>query len=134
MRKVENIKKSGCLEVLFNHTEDRAKERIEKTVSIIIQHYDKKPPARHDRFVLCFQPLILSKFHTSAILWNMRTPTKLPRTSAKSHHQSAAAVKTPTTKHVRRAEQRIITFLTQDEVRQLFKVIRSGIHVKRDTE
>lgn len=58
----------------------------------------------------------------------MKTSTVSPRTSAKGQQKSAAADKTPTTKRVRRADQHIITFLTQDEVRQLFKVIRS----KRD--
>ena len=58
----------------------------------------------------------------------MQTPTKPSRTSSKEHRQSAAAVKSPPPTRARRAEQRTITFLTQDEVRRLFKVIRS----KRD--
>ena len=58
----------------------------------------------------------------------MKTRTPSSRTSAKERQKSAAAVKSGTTKRVRRADQRTITFLTQDEVRQLFKVIRS----KRD--
>ena len=53
---------------------------------------------------------------------------KSSRTSSKGHQESAAAVRTHTVERVRRSEQRTITFLTQDELRRLFKVIRS----KRD--
>ena len=58
----------------------------------------------------------------------MTIHTEPPCTDTKGRKIPAAAIKTPTTKRVRRAEQRTITFLTQDEVRQLFKVI----HSKRD--
>ena len=63
----------------------------------------------------------------SAMLWNMKRALKSPRTRTAGRQKSAAAVRTRTADHVRRQE-RTITFLTQDELRQLFKVIRS----KRD--
>jgi type 1 fimbriae regulatory protein FimB len=80
------------------------------------------------RFLLCLQGVLSTEFHTSVILWNMKTSKKTSPTSTNGRQSSAAAVKTPPTTRVRRAEQRTITFLTQEEVRQLFKVIRS----KRD--
>jgi integrase len=64
----------------------------------------------------------------SAILWNMRTPPKPFHTKPIGRQKSAAVVQTSPAAHVRRQEQRTIHFLTQDELRQLFKVIRS----KRD--
>ena len=51
----------------------------------------------------------------------METPTKSSRTRASGRRKSAAAVRT-------RTVERTIHFLTQDELRRLFKVIRS----KRD--
>ena len=64
----------------------------------------------------------------SAILWNMRTAQKSSRPSSNGRRKSAAVVQTSPAAHVRRPEQRTIYFLTQDELRRLFKVIRS----KRD--
>ena len=58
----------------------------------------------------------------------MRTPTKSSRTRTASRQKSAAAVRTRAVERVRRQETRTIHFLTQDELRRLFKVIRS----KRD--
>jgi len=58
----------------------------------------------------------------------MKAQTKLARISIKGRQKSAAAVRTHDAEHVRRPEQRTIHFLTQDELRKLFKVIRS----KRD--
>lgn len=58
----------------------------------------------------------------------MRTPTKPSHTRTTSRQKSAAVARTHTAEHVRRPEQRTIHFLTQDELRRLFKVIRS----KRD--
>src|SRR6185295_16049506 len=55
------------------------------------------------------------------------TSTKSSRTNSNGRRKSAAGEHTHTPKRVRRPE-RTITFLTQDELRQLFKVIRS----KRD--
>ena len=69
-----------------------------------------------------FRPL------SSAILWNMKTPKKSSRTSPNGRRNSSAVVQTRTPERVRRPEQRTIHFLTQDELRRLFKVIRS----KRD--
>ena len=57
----------------------------------------------------------------------MKRAPKLSRTTTNGRQKSAAAVQTRTAEHVRRLE-RTINFLTQDELRQLFKVIRS----KRD--
>jgi site-specific recombinase XerD len=57
----------------------------------------------------------------------MRKTRKASRTSTNGRQDSAAAVRTHTAERVRRPE-RIIYFLTQDELRRLFKVIRS----KRD--
>ena len=57
----------------------------------------------------------------------MKTPKKASGTRSKGRRKSAAVVRTHTAEHVRRPE-RIIYFLTQDELRRLFKVIRS----KRD--
>jgi len=57
----------------------------------------------------------------------MKTPKKSSRTSSNGRRKSAAVVRTQAVERVRRPE-RIIHFLTQDELRQLFKVIRS----KRD--
>src|SRR5262249_6782298 len=48
--------------------------------------------------------------------------------SINGRQKSAAAVRMHTSERVRRPEQRTIHFLTQEELRQLFKVIRS----KRD--
>ena len=58
----------------------------------------------------------------------MKTPKKSSRTSTNGRRNAAAVVRTRTTERVRRPEQRTIYFLTQDELRQLLKVIRS----KRD--
>ena len=58
----------------------------------------------------------------------MKTPPKPSHTSTKGRQDSSAAVRTHATEHVKRPEQRTIHFLTQDELRQLFQVIRS----KRD--
>jgi type 1 fimbriae regulatory protein FimB len=58
----------------------------------------------------------------------MKTSQKLSRIKTNSRRKSAAGEQTQTAEHVRRAEQRTIHFLTQDELRQLFKFIRS----KRD--
>ncbi len=58
----------------------------------------------------------------STILWNMKSQQKSSHTSINGRQKSAIS------EHVRRPEQRIIHFLTQDELRQLFKVMRS----KRD--
>ena len=57
----------------------------------------------------------------------MRTPKKSSRTSANGRRKSAAVVQPSPAVHVRRQE-RTIYFLTQDELRRLFKVMRS----KRD--
>src|SRR5437867_4011347 len=57
----------------------------------------------------------------------MKTSQKRSHTSLNGRQKSAAAVRTHTAERVRRPE-RIIHFLTQDELRQLFKVTR----LKRD--
>ena len=57
----------------------------------------------------------------------MKTAKKLSHTRLHGRQKSAAAVRTHTAERVRRPE-RTINFLTQDELRQLFKVI----HSKRD--
>jgi site-specific recombinase XerD len=57
----------------------------------------------------------------------MKTPKKSSRTSTNGRRKSAAGEQTQTAERVRRPE-RIIYFLTQDELRRLLKVIRS----KRD--
>ena len=69
----------------------------------------------------------LLKFYTSAILWNMAKLKKPSRTSSNGRQKSAAAGHPSPAAHVRRQE-RTIHFLTQDELRRLFKVI----HSKRD--
>jgi type 1 fimbriae regulatory protein FimB len=69
-----------------------------------------------------------TEFHSSAILWNMKATPKPPRTSTTSRQNSTAVVQPRTVERVRRPAQRTITFLTQDELRRLFKVI----HSKRD--
>src|SRR5215475_12874174 len=58
----------------------------------------------------------------------MKARTKPSHTSSNSRQKSAAVVRTHTAEHVKRPAQRTMHFLTQDELRQLFKVIRS----KRD--
>ena len=58
----------------------------------------------------------------------METRKKSSRTRTNGRRKSAAVVQPSPAAHVRRSEQRTIRFLTQDELRQLFKVIRS----KRD--
>src|SRR2546427_10603746 len=58
----------------------------------------------------------------------MKTTPKPSRTSTDGRQKSAAAVRTRTAKRVRRPVQHTITFLTQEELRRLFKVI----HSKRD--
>jgi len=58
----------------------------------------------------------------------MKASQKPARTSPTGRQKSAAVVRPHTDERVRRPEQRTIHFLTQDELRQLFKVIRS----KRD--
>jgi site-specific recombinase XerD len=45
--------------------------------------------------------------------------------STNGHQKSAAVVQPRTAAQVRRREERVITFLTQDEMKRLFKVIRS---------
>jgi site-specific recombinase XerD len=57
----------------------------------------------------------------------MKAAKTSSRSSATGHRKGTAVVRTRTTTQVRRSE-RVIHFLTQDELRQLFKVIRS----KRD--
>jgi site-specific recombinase XerD len=57
----------------------------------------------------------------------MKTSQKLSRSKTNGRRKSAAGEQTHTAERVRRPE-RIIYFLTQDELRRLFKVIRS----KRD--
>jgi integrase/recombinase XerD len=58
----------------------------------------------------------------------MKAQQKSTHTSINGRQKSAAVVQTRAAERVRRSEQRTITFLTQDELRHLFKVIRS----KRD--
>src|SRR5215467_13293368 len=58
----------------------------------------------------------------------MKISQKLSRTNPNERRNSPAIVRTRTAEHVKRPGQRTIHFLTQDELRQLFKVIRS----KRD--
>jgi len=58
----------------------------------------------------------------------MKTQQKPPRTSTNGRQDAAAVAQARQSEHVRRADRRTIHFLTQDELRQLFKVIRS----KRD--
>src|SRR5438445_112543 len=58
----------------------------------------------------------------------MKTRTKSSHTSPNGCQDAATAVRIRTPERVRRPEQRTIHFLTQDELRRLFKVIRS----KRD--
>ena len=58
----------------------------------------------------------------------MKTPKKASRTGSNGRRKSTAVERTRTVERVRRAEQRTIHFLTQDELRRLFKVIKS----KRD--
>jgi len=58
----------------------------------------------------------------------MEAQKKSSSMSTNGRQNAAAAVRTRTAEHVRRPEKRTINFLTQDELRQLFKVIRS----KRD--
>jgi type 1 fimbriae regulatory protein FimB len=58
----------------------------------------------------------------------MKTKQKPSHTRATGRQNSAAVVQTSPAAHVRRHDVRTIHFLTQDELRRLFKVIRS----KRD--
>ena len=58
----------------------------------------------------------------------MKAQKKSSRTGSKGRRKSAAVGRTRTVERVRRPEQRTIHFLTQDELRRLFKVIKS----KRD--
>jgi type 1 fimbriae regulatory protein FimB len=58
----------------------------------------------------------------------MKASQKSSRASTNGRRKSGAAVRTRTVEHVKRQETRTIHFLTQDELRQLFKVILS----KRD--
>src|SRR5215211_5854474 len=58
----------------------------------------------------------------------MKTPPNPSHTSTKGRQDASAGEQTQTAERVRRPEQHTIHFLTQDELRQLFKVIRS----KRD--
>jgi hypothetical protein len=58
----------------------------------------------------------------------MKAQQKSTHTSINGRQKSAAVVQTRAAERVRRSEQRTITFLTQDELRHLFKVIRA----KRD--
>jgi integrase len=66
--------------------------------------------------------------HFSYSVEYMKASQKSSRTRATGRRKSAAVGRTRIAEHVRRQEQRTIHFLTQDELRQLFKVIRS----KRD--
>jgi integrase len=61
------------------------------------------------------------------MLWHMETVQQSSRTSSTGRQKEAAVGRTRTAEHVRRQE-RTIHFLTQDELWQLFKVIKS----KRD--
>jgi integrase len=65
--------------------------------------------------------------HFSYSVEYMKASKEPARTRSTGRGKSAAAVRTHTSEHTRRLE-RTINFLTQDELRQLFKVIRS----KRD--
>src|SRR5215467_6925367 len=58
----------------------------------------------------------------------MKISQKLSRTNPNERRNSPAIVRTRTAEHVKRPGQHTIHFLTQDELRQLFQVIRS----KRD--
>lgn len=58
----------------------------------------------------------------------MTREKKSSHRSTTSRQDATAAIQTRTGEHVRRADRRTIHFLTQEELRQLFKVIRS----KRD--
>jgi len=58
----------------------------------------------------------------------MKISQKLSRTNTNERRNSPAIVRTRTAEHVKRPGQRTIHFLTQDELRQLFKAMRS----KRD--
>ena len=58
----------------------------------------------------------------------MKAAKKSSRTRSNGRRKSTSAVQASSAAHVGRAEQRTIHFLTQDELRRLFKVIRS----KRD--
>jgi site-specific recombinase XerD len=69
-----------------------------------------------------------SLFNRKGVLWNMIASKKSSRTSSNGRRKSAAAVRTHTVERVRRPDQRTIHFLTQDELRRLFKVMKS----KRD--
>jgi integrase len=59
----------------------------------------------------------------------MKPAQKLAHTRSTGRRKSPAVVRTHTAERVRRSAERTITFLTQDELRRLFKVI----HSKRDT-
>jgi integrase len=65
--------------------------------------------------------------HFSYSVEYMKTPKKSSRTSSNGRRKSAAVVQPSPAAHVRRPE-RVIHFLTQDELRRLFK----GIKSKRD--
>jgi hypothetical protein len=58
----------------------------------------------------------------------MKASEESSRTRSNGRRKSTAAVRTRTVERVRHAEQRTMHFLTQDELRRLFMVIRS----KRD--
>jgi integrase len=58
----------------------------------------------------------------------MKASKEPSRTRANGRRKSTAVERTRTAPRVRRAEQRTIHFLTQDELRRLFKVMKS----KRD--
>jgi integrase len=58
----------------------------------------------------------------------MKTAKKSSRTSSNGRRKSAAVVQTSPAVRVRRQDARTIDFLTQDELRQLFKIVQS----KRD--
>src|SRR5262249_24452610 len=55
----------------------------------------------------------------------MKTPPKPSRTSTKGRQKSATVVQSRTVERVRRQADRVIHFLTQDELRRLFKVMHS---------
>jgi integrase len=66
--------------------------------------------------------------HFSYSVAYMKASKEPSRTSSNGRRKSATVVRPSTAAHVRRAQQRTIHFLTQDELRRLFKVIKS----KRD--
>jgi site-specific recombinase XerD len=76
---------------------------------------------------LYFQHSLWHEYNRTIIVWHMNASQKSSRTSAHGRRKSAAVERTRTAEHVR-WQERTIHFLTQDELRRLFKIIRS----KRD--